>query len=70
MEESVELLAEAIGTSYRVQLDEGMEPLPEIEGSIARKYCGGGHGGYAVYLFGTKEKRSEAGLLEIAPWCD
>lgn len=70
MAESVEMLVEAIAMSYRVQLDEGMEALPEIEGSMARKYCGGGHGGYAVYLFDSKEAREAAGMLEIEPWCD
>lgn len=70
MEESVELLAEAISLSYQVQLGEGMEPLPAIEGSLARKYCGGGHGGYAVYLFASAESRKAVEVLEIEPWCD
>lgn len=70
MEESIDGLAEAVAMSYQVQLDEGMEPLPEVEGSIARKYCGGGHGGYAVYLFPSKAERDAAGLLKIEPWCD
>ncbi|MDB4404536.1 hypothetical protein N9154_04305, partial [Akkermansiaceae bacterium] len=50
-------IAKAVGLSYQVQLAEKMDPLPEIEGSIARKYCGGGHGGYALYLFAKKEDR-------------
>jgi len=55
--ESLETIAKAVGLSYQVQLAEKMDPLPEIEGSIARKYCGGGHGGYALYLFAKKEDR-------------
>ena len=70
MAESVALLAEAITISYQVQLKEGMDPLPEIGGSLARKYCGGGHGGYAVYLFPSEEERKLSGLREIEPWCD
>lgn len=49
-------LAEAVECSYQVQLDEGMEPL-EAFGSQARKYCGGGFGGYAVYLFAESAQR-------------
>lgn len=71
MEESVERLAEAILLSYKVQLGEGMDELPEVAGSIARKYCGGGHGGYALYLFPSEEARkSVSDLLPIEPWCD
>ena len=53
------LLADAITLSYEAQLDEGMEQLPEVEGSIAKKYSGGGHGGYALYLFETIEDRDK-----------
>lgn len=47
---SLSFLSEAVATSYMAQLDEGMESLPHY-GEIAKKYCGGGHGGYALYLF-------------------
>lgn len=50
-------LAEAVGMSYEAQLKEGMEPLPEAADSIARKYCGGGWGGYALYLFNSESAR-------------
>jgi len=50
-------LAEGVAASYAVQLAEGMDPLPEADGCLARKYCGGGFGGYALYLFGTTELR-------------
>lgn len=56
-QESVEKLAEAVAASYAVQLREGMTPLPE-HGALARKYCGGGWGGYALYLFGDADKRA------------
>lgn len=40
----------------QVQLGEGMEALPD-HGQVARKYCGGGFGGYALYLFESQEAR-------------
>jgi hypothetical protein len=47
-----------------------MEELPEVPGSVARKYCGGGHGGYALYLFPSREARDEVtDLVAIEPWC-
>ena len=33
-----------------------MEPLPE-HGQLARKYCGGGWGGYALYMWETRRAR-------------
>lgn len=53
-------LAEGIGVYHSVQLSEGMDPLPEIPGATARKYCGGGHGGYALYLFEERAARDNA----------
>lgn len=71
MEESVSRLAEAVAMSYYVQLQEGMEELAEVPGSVGKKYCGGGHGGYALYLFESREDRDLAsGLRPIEPWCD
>jgi hypothetical protein len=51
-----------------------MEPIPDIPGSIARKYCGGGYGGYALYLFNEESHRhtalqSTAHLRPIEPFC-
>ncbi|MDA7538090.1 adenylyltransferase/cytidyltransferase family protein [Akkermansiaceae bacterium] len=60
IEKSLTKIAEAIAFSYQVQLDEKMEPLKEIPGCIARKYSGGGHGGYALYLFEKEEERAAA----------
>jgi hypothetical protein len=54
-------LLAAVRRNYRVQCEEGMIPLPEIPGSHARKYCGAGWGGYALYLFNSAEAR-DAGL--------
>lgn len=67
-------LASAINQSLEAQLEEGMPPLPEIMGSIAKKYCGGGHGGYALYLFPNPEARDAAltstpDLRPIEPHC-
>jgi hypothetical protein len=47
---SFPLLCQAVEHSYRLQLDEGMPPLPTA-GELAKKYCGSGHGGNALYLF-------------------
>ena len=70
-----ELLAEGISIYHATQLGEGMDPLPEIAGSLARKYCGGGHGGYALYLFSGQAERDQAvstlaDLRAIEPYCN
>lgn len=39
-----------VNLSYSAQIDEGMKPLPEF-GELAKKYCGGGWGGYALYIY-------------------
>lgn len=67
-------LAEGVNLSYSSQLIEGMEPLPEIAGSMARKYCGGGFGGYALYLFAEPATRDAAiastpELRAVEPFC-
>jgi cytidyltransferase-like protein len=53
----IKQLGEAVRLSYQVQIKEGMEPLPEAPESIGYKYCGGGFGGYAVYLFPDRQSR-------------
>jgi glycerol-3-phosphate cytidylyltransferase-like family protein len=57
-------IAQAVQQSYAVQRAEGMAPLPSdpaaaspVEGALAWKYCGGGFGGYAVYLFADQTAR-------------
>jgi len=52
---SLTQLAYSIHLSYQCQLNEGMEPLEDL--SLARKYCGGGFGGYALYLFKSNDER-------------
>jgi cytidyltransferase-like protein len=55
------LLAEAVRQSYAMQRAEGMDALPaDVAGALACKYCGGGYGGYAVYLFGETAQRDAA----------
>jgi len=66
------MLADAVRQSYeKVQRAEGMDPLPgdpQANGSVlpagvkplAWKYCGGGFGGYAVYLFPDEKQREAA----------
>lgn len=67
------LLGRATHMSYSVQLDEGMERLPyDVPGALGFKYCGGGFGGYALYLFPSSEERDAAcakrGLLAVEPF--
>ena len=50
-------LGEAVRQSYDAQLREGMRELPDAEGCLGRKYCGGGWGGYALYLFESQAAR-------------
>lgn len=74
LEGNIRTLAAAVALYYSVQLDEAMPPLPPVEGSIARKYLGGGHGGYALYLFSTPDDRERAmravpDLRPVEPYC-
>ena len=50
-------LGEAISLSYAAQLQEGMLELPAADACVGRKYCGGGWGGYALYLFANSNAR-------------
>ncbi len=73
-QQDVTALAVAVQMSYRAQLEEGMQPLAEVGRSLAHKYCGGGHGGYAVYLYETQEDRAAAlelceALYPVEPYC-
>jgi cytidyltransferase-like protein len=71
-------LAEGVRESYAVQLAEGMAPLvgaQQLAASaqpLAAKYCGGGFGGYAVYLFAEPAHRDAAcatpGFRAIEPY--
>jgi len=80
---SFEHLAAAVQQSYAVQRAEGMAPLPgDPEAAaltglaatrpMAWKYCGGGFGGYAVYLFPGLAERDTAcqlpGFRPIEPY--
>jgi len=67
-------LAEGVALSHATQLDEGMEALRDIPGAIARKYCGGGYGGYVLYLFSDPALRAAAvaatpELRTVEPFC-
>ncbi len=64
-QQDIAVLAVGVQLSYQVQLGEGMAPLEPIGDSVAHKYCGGGHGGYVLYLYETPEARAEA--LELCP---
>ena len=60
-----EQLGAAVSASYAAQLHEGMDPLPEVEGCLGRKYCGGGFGGYVLYFFASPEAR--ASFISMTP---
>lgn len=73
-QQDVARLAEAVRQSYAVQRAEGMDPLPGDPAApankelmacqpVAWKYCGGGFGGYAVYLFADQAGRDAASAL-------
>ncbi len=47
---SLDLIHQATYLSYAAQLEEGMKELPFFR-EISKKYCGGGWGGYALYMF-------------------
>ncbi len=78
--ESIEQIAAAVRASYAVQQAEGMEPLPGDAPAtalaacrpLAWKYCGGGFGGYALYLFGEPAHRDAAcrlpGFRAVEPY--
>lgn len=66
LEQDVTVLAVGVNLSYQVQLEEGMQPLERIGDSLAHKYCGGGHGGYALYMYETPAARAAA--LEACPY--
>jgi len=53
-------IAGAVRMSYAVQRKEGMQSLPTVKNAVAWKYLGGGHGGYALYLFARKKDRDAA----------
>ncbi|MEM6884618.1 MAG: adenylyltransferase/cytidyltransferase family protein [Verrucomicrobiota bacterium] len=72
-ESDVDQLGQSVAMSYQAQLDEGMDELPAAHGCIGRKYCGGGWGGYAVYLFQAESDRKafvleHATAMEIEPY--
>jgi len=58
-----DMLCKAVHVTYKVQLKEGMKKLPD-RGQKAVKYCGSGHGGYAVYLFDEIPPSNDLVLVE------
>jgi len=83
-ESSLEKLAHAVRQSYAVQIAEGMDPLPGDANAkeqlpaalqstvLAWKYCGGGFGGYALYLCADQGSRDAlcetAGFRVVEPY--
>jgi len=65
-------MACAVTMSYRAQLAEGMAALEPPDEAEAVKYCGGGHGGYALGLFAEPVARDRfvietPGSLAVEP---
>lgn len=60
LESDLTALGNAVDMYHQVQLAEGMDELEPLGKSIAHKYCGGGYGGYALYLFDTEKDRDQA----------
>lgn len=74
MERSTHELAAGVALYHSVQLQEGMAPLLALGKELAKKYLGGGFGGYALYLFASREDRDEAvrlhdGMRAVEPYC-
>jgi cytidyltransferase-like protein len=74
LQQDLRVLAAGIAIYHGMQLGEGMGALPSLEGAIARKYCGGGYGGYALYLFAEPGHRDAAvaaheHLRAVEPFC-
>lgn len=51
-----------------------MQPLPDIPNALAKKYLGGGYGGYALYLFPCRDDRDQAvkdnpAMKRVEPYC-
>ncbi len=59
LHEDIEELAKAVRLSYKAQMEEGMKSLIEVKECLACKYCGGGWGGYALYIFPSKKNRDK-----------
>jgi hypothetical protein len=70
--QDMQKLANAINLSYAMQRGEGMDELPN-HNELAKKYCGGGWGGYAMYLFANETERSKFLKLPntqpVEPFC-
>jgi cytidyltransferase-like protein len=70
--ERLKRLVKSVRKSYEIQLKEGMEELPDCEYALAKKYCGSGHGGYALYLFNSRVNRDKfsenENVIKIEPY--
>jgi len=57
-------ICDAVNMSYSAQLLEGMKELPD-KGELAKKYCGSGWGGCALYIFDGNIPND---LIKIQPY--
>jgi cytidyltransferase-like protein len=71
LEGNINNLCDVVNATYKLQLNEGMAELPQ-NNEKAKKYCGSGFGGYALYLFETETKRDKflenKNTLKIEPF--
>jgi cytidyltransferase-like protein len=69
---NIEMLMHAVRMSYDVQLEEGMDKIYYDDNTCAVKYCGGGFGGYVLYLFNSHDARElfveTNGAIRIEPY--
>lgn len=72
-QENFDLITAGVDLYHQAQLKEGMDPLPR-HGEVTRKYCGGGWGGYAVYIFRSGAERDafvsgHPEARKVEPYC-
>ena len=70
---NLDLLCDGINLNYDVQIKEGMTELPKFSNARAMKYCGGGYGGYSLYVFYNSNDRDNfikttSDALKIEPY--
>jgi cytidyltransferase-like protein len=63
---SIGHIVDAIDMSYRCQLAEGMDTIPDMPHAIAKKYLGSGWGGYVLYLFAHGKRPDN--VIHVEPY--
>lgn len=68
LQKNIYILASSVYDSYKVQLNEGMKELPTYN-ELSKKYCGGGYGGYALYIVDDNSKLPDE-FTKIEPYME